>query len=176
MIFHSFTKIGNQNCKVIVDCESCINIVFSELFGADGLKSVPLTHPFKVHGSNSVIGVKQPCLVSIDFHLYFWRTLWHMLGAKSKFSTALQPQADGQIEVVDRSLGKNLHDIVYGFRSRHPINFFPVVDHYKVCIIIKISESASSFASLHVHKLHMETNDKIAQNNANYKLRINSRK
>ena len=44
------------------------------------------------------------------------------------------------------------------------------------CIIISISEYAPSLASLfesfHVHKLHKEINDKIAQNNANYKLRI----
>ena len=64
---------------------------------------------------------------------------------------------DGQIKVINRSLNKNLHEIVYGLAK-----------HYRV------SESASSFAlslaSLHVHKLHKEINDKIAQNNANYEL------
>jgi len=51
-----------------------------------------------------------------------------------------------------------------------------MVDHYKVWIITKIFEPAISFAlsfaSLHVHKLHKKINDKIAQNNAKYKLGI----
>ena len=44
-----------------------------------------------------------------------------------------------------------------------------MVDHYR------IFEFASSFAS-HMHELHKEINDKIAQNNANYKLRADVRK
>ena len=47
-IFHTFTKIWNQDCKVIVARESCINAVFSELIEKDGLKMLPHFHPFKV--------------------------------------------------------------------------------------------------------------------------------
>ena len=46
--FHTFTKIGDKNYKVIVDCESCVNTVSSEVFGTDGLKSIPHSHLFKV--------------------------------------------------------------------------------------------------------------------------------
>jgi len=58
-----------------------------------------------------------------------------MLGTKAKFSTAFQLQIDGQTKVVNRSLSKSLHDIIYDFRSRHPIYLIPI-------------ESASSYTSL----------------------------
>jgi len=49
----------------------------------------------------------------------------------------------------------------YDFRPRQPIEFIPIADHYR--------ESEYAFAS-HVHKLHKELSDGIAQNNANHKL------
>jgi len=70
-IFHAFTKKGNQNCNMIVDRESCVNAVSSEMFRTDGLKSVAHSHLFKA----TALGVKQSCLVPVNFHLCFWRTL-----------------------------------------------------------------------------------------------------
>ena len=68
--------------------ESYIN-ANSKLIEKDGLKMLPHTHLNKVSLINSTaIRVQQLSLVPVEFHLYFWRTMWYKLGIKSKFSTA----------------------------------------------------------------------------------------
>ena len=70
---------------------------------------------------------------------------------------------------VNRITSKSPHEIVYDFRPKQPIDLIPMSDH------IRASNFTSSFAS-HVHDLHKEVMDKIAQSNANYKLRADVRK
>ena len=75
-IFHTFIEIGDKNYKLNVDCGSCITALFSELIEKDGLKTLLHSHTFKISWIESInLGVKHSCFVSIDFHLYFWRTL-----------------------------------------------------------------------------------------------------
>jgi len=69
--FHTFTKIENKSCKVIVDSENCINAISSKSLENLGLEVVPHPHPFKVSWIDSTtLEVKQQCLVPVNFHLY----------------------------------------------------------------------------------------------------------
>ena len=65
-------------------------------------------------------------------------------------------------------IGRSPHEIVYDFRPRYLIDLIPVAEHYRA------SETASAFAS-HMHKLHKKISNKIAESNANYKLRADVR-
>ena len=46
--FHTFTKIGDNSCKVIVDSKSCTNAISSRLCENLRLEIIPPLHPFKV--------------------------------------------------------------------------------------------------------------------------------
>ena len=50
-IFHTFNKLGDKNCKVIVNSESCINAVSSEVIENDELKVLPHPTRIRYHGS-----------------------------------------------------------------------------------------------------------------------------
>ena len=139
----------------------------------------------------------------VKFISYFWKTLWHMLGTKLKFSTAFHSQTDGQMEVVYRSLG-NILRIIVGEHlgswdlklsiakcvdntsvnkttGRSPYEIVYVfrpkqpIDLILVADHYRESESISTLAS-DVHELHKEISDMIAHNNANYKLWADVRK
>ena len=51
-IFQTVTKIREQNCKVIVDSESCLNVVSSVTINKVGLKAEPYPQPYKVSWIN----------------------------------------------------------------------------------------------------------------------------
>jgi len=69
--FHTFTKIGDNSCKVIVDSESCINVISSRLCENLGLEIIPHLHPFKVSWIDSTaLEVKHRYLVPVSFNHY----------------------------------------------------------------------------------------------------------
>jgi transposase InsO family protein len=49
---------------------------------------------------------------------HFWRTLWKKMGTNLSFSSAYHPQTDGQMEVVNRSLGDLLRNLVAEHHSQ----------------------------------------------------------
>ncbi|KAG6732889.1 hypothetical protein I3842_01G199200 [Carya illinoinensis] len=70
-IFHTYIKINNKGCKVIVDSGSCINVVSVTTVSHLGLQSVPHPQPYSVSWvDTSSIAVKERCLVPIQFLEY----------------------------------------------------------------------------------------------------------
>ena len=124
----------------------------------------------------------------VRFISYFWKTLWHLVGTKLKFSMAFHPQTDGQTEVVNRSLGNLLRCLV-GEANQNWDSILPIaqlayngsvnksigaspfefvhgytprkpLDLLPMSPHVRIFESAEVFAQ-HIHDLHNEIRKKI---------------
>ena len=139
----------------------------------------------------------------VKFTSYFWKTLWHLLGTKLKFSTAYHPQTDGQTEVVNRSLGNLLRCLIgenvknwdlllpkAEFAYNNSVNRttgkspFEIVHGYQpnrpldlipLPVHARVSEPAEHFAQ-HVRNLHKKIIQKIKISNDAYKKQADSRK
>ena len=80
----------------------------SRTFDASKVAKIFFDGVVKLHGlPKSIVSDRD-----IKFTSYFLKTFRHMLGTKFKFSTTFHPQANGQIEVVNRSLKNLLHTFV----------------------------------------------------------------
>uniref|UniRef100_A0A2N9GJN6 Integrase catalytic domain-containing protein n=1 Tax=Fagus sylvatica TaxID=28930 RepID=A0A2N9GJN6_FAGSY len=124
----------------------------------------------------------------VKFMSYFWKTLWHLVGTKLKFSAAYHPQTDGQTEVVNQSLG-NLLRCLMGDHARTWDSILPIaqfaynnsvnrtigmspfkvmygcktrkpLDLLPMSPQVRMSESAEAFAR-HVHDLHKDISNCI---------------
>ncbi|KAF5463711.1 hypothetical protein F2P56_013855 [Juglans regia] len=70
-IFHTYIKINDKGCKIIVDSRSCINAVYVATVSHLGLQPVPHPQPYSVSWVyTSSITVKEHCLVPIQFLEY----------------------------------------------------------------------------------------------------------
>ena len=99
---------------------------------------LPLSHPYtaasvakaffdgivKLHGlPESIVSDRDPVFTS-----HLWRDLFKMTGVKQRLSTAFHPQTDGQLEVVNRTIGMYLR-CVTGDRPRSWLEWLPWVEY-----------------------------------------------
>ena len=75
------------HCKKAIDVVNIAQIFFREIYHLHGLPS-------------SIVSNRDTRFLS-----HFWHRLWKMVNMQLDFSSAYHPQTDGQIEVVNRSLG-----------------------------------------------------------------------
>jgi len=70
-IFQTCIKIENKSCKVIVDNDSCINVVASKLITTLGMKPVKHPNPYKVTWIDTTsIDVQKRCQIPTQFATY----------------------------------------------------------------------------------------------------------
>jgi len=167
----------------------------SQTYDASKVAKLFLDEIVRLHGLPKMIVSDR----DVRFTGYFWKTLWHMLGTKLKFSTTYHPQINGQIEVVNRSLGNLLRCLVgenvknwdlllpkAEFAYNSSVNRtigkspFEIVHGYQpnkpldlipLPLHARVSESAESFAQ-HVRNLQKKITQKIKMSNDAYKSKL----
>jgi hypothetical protein len=87
-------------CQKTSDTTHIVNLFFKEVVRLHGLP-------------RSIVSDRDTKFVG-----HFWRTLWKNLGTNLSFISAYHPQTDGQIEVVNRSLGDLLRSLVTEHHSQ----------------------------------------------------------
>ena len=66
-ILHTFVKLGDKVCKIIIDSGSCVNAISTNAVKTLGLSTVPHPNPYKVSWIDSTsIPIKSRCLVQIQ--------------------------------------------------------------------------------------------------------------
>ena len=100
------TQRGKDSIMVVVDRFSKMAhfVPCNKILDATHVADVYLKDIFRLHGIPKTITFDRDskCLS------HFWRILWKKLGTKLQFRSSHHPQTDGQIEVVNRSLGAML--------------------------------------------------------------------
>ena len=70
-ILHTFVKLGDKVCKIIIDSGSCVNAISTNTVKSLGLASLPHPNPYKVSWIDSTsIPVKSRCQIPIQLQSY----------------------------------------------------------------------------------------------------------
>ena len=94
-------------CSKTSDASKIAKLYFDEIVKLYGLPK-------------TIVSDRDVCFMS-----YFWKTLWHLVGTKLKFSTTFHPQTKSQSKVVNRSLG-NLLRCLMGEANRNWDSILPI--------------------------------------------------
>ena len=95
VVVDRFSKMAHfLPCSKTFDASKIAKLYFDEIVNLYGLPKTIVSH-------------RDVCSKS-----YFWKTLWHLVGTKLKFSMTFHPQTDGQTEMVNHSLGNLLQCLV----------------------------------------------------------------
>ena len=81
----------------------------------------------------------------VRFMSYFWKTLWHKLNTKLKYSTAYHPETDGQTKEVNRTIGNLLRCLIQDYQS----------NWYEILPTIKFAYNCSTNRSTKLSPFHL---------------------
>ena len=104
------TQKGHDSIFVVVDRFNNIAhfIPCYKTNDATHISNLFFNEVVKLHGlPKSIVSYRD-----VKFTGHFWRTFRRKLGTRMNFSSAYHPQSDGQIEVVNRSLGNMLRSFI----------------------------------------------------------------
>nr|GEY16252.1 RNA-directed DNA polymerase [Tanacetum cinerariifolium] len=104
------TQRAKDSIMVVVDRFSKMAhfVPCSKMFDASQVARLYFAEIMKLHGAPKTLTSNQ----DVKFVSHFWRTLWTRLGSKLQFSSSHHPQTYGQTEVVNRSLGNLLRNLI----------------------------------------------------------------
>ena len=128
---------------------------------------------------------------------HFWRTLWKQIRTKLQFSSAYNPQTEGQTQVVNRSLGNLLRSIIrenpkqwdlglpqayFGYNSlinrfagKSPFqvvygrNPMGVLDLVQLPLVDRINDDGEAFIE-HIQQLQQQVRQKLQASNEQNKI------